>query len=79
MWVAPPARGQGLGAALVGAAAGWAVAQGADRLVARVFDDNAPATAVYARLGFTRDGVAALSRRHPPRTWHVWVHPLLRG
>ncbi len=79
MWVAPPARGQGLGAALVGAAADWAAEQGADRLVARVFDDNEPATTVYARLGFLRDGEPVLSRRHPPRTWHVWVHRLARG
>jgi len=77
MWVSPTARGQGVGRLLVGAVAGWAADQGADRLVARVFDDNAPAVGLYAALGFAVDGPVVVSRRDPSRTWHSWVRPVV--
>ncbi len=73
MWVSPTARGRGVGRLLVGAVEGWALEQGAGRLVARVFDDNAPAIGLYAALGFTADGSVVVSRRDPSRTWRTWV------
>jgi GNAT superfamily N-acetyltransferase len=57
MWVAPSARGQGAGDALVDAVVGWAGEQrfGAVRLW--VADGNDHAERLYARHGFERTGV----------------------
>ena len=52
MWVAPDARGMGLGDALVDAVVGWARAEGFARLVLDVRSDNEPAIALYERKGF---------------------------
>ncbi len=76
MWVAPSGRGQGVGVALVDAVAGWAAEHRATTLVARVFDDDAPALALCARLGFSPEGAVVVSRRDPSRTWRSWVRPL---
>jgi GNAT superfamily N-acetyltransferase len=54
MWVAPAARGRGVGDALVGAVADWATATGASRLRLEVAAGNHAAAALYARNGFTR-------------------------
>lgn len=51
--VAPFARRQGVGAAITAAAARWALGAGADRLALAVTRANAPARALYARLGMT--------------------------
>ena len=48
------AAAAGLGAAVVAALAGWARERGARRLCLEVEQRNAPALALYARLGFTR-------------------------
>ncbi|WP_242658144.1 GNAT family N-acetyltransferase [Klenkia brasiliensis] len=77
MWVSPTARGQGVGRLLVGAVDAWAAGQGATRLVARVFDDNAPALGLWAALGFAVDGPVVVSRRDPSRTWRTWVRPVV--
>jgi len=50
--VKPPARGQGLGRVLVSAAAGHAHALGATEMFLEAGSGNAPALALYARLGF---------------------------
>jgi ribosomal-protein-alanine N-acetyltransferase len=50
--VAPQARGRGLATALVEAGCAWSVAQGAERMLLEVEHDNAPALALYRRLGF---------------------------
>jgi len=65
MWVAPEARGQGVGDALVGAVVAWARGQGFRTLLLDVADTNAPAIAFYARLGFVPNGV--VSTLPPPR------------
>lgn len=54
--VAPPARRQGLGRALVLAAATGAALRGAEALFLEVSEANAPARALYAALGCAEVG-----------------------
>ena len=56
MWVRPSVRGHGVGAALVGAAAGWAKARDHDALYLWVTETNTPARLLYERCGFTPTG-----------------------
>lgn len=56
MWVAPFARGHGVGDALIQAIVSWAEKQHADRLVLSVRNNNERAIALYARLGFMDAG-----------------------
>lgn len=55
--VAPPARGRGLGRALLQAVISRAAEQGASSLFLEVGADNPAALALYAGLGFTRVGM----------------------
>jgi GNAT superfamily N-acetyltransferase len=50
--VVESARRRGLAQAVTRALSEWALAQGATRAVLQVLGENAPATALYARLGF---------------------------
>ena len=52
MWVAPFARGHGVGDSLVTAVIEWAYGQRATSIVLDVVVDNAPAAALYRRNGF---------------------------
>jgi GNAT superfamily N-acetyltransferase len=54
--VAPFARRRGLAQAMVRAAAAWAAAQGAETFALAVRRENAPAIALYARLGMAEAG-----------------------
>jgi ribosomal protein S18 acetylase RimI-like enzyme len=56
VWVAPDARGRGVGDALLAAATSWATGAGADRIVLDVGDHNDRAVAFYARWGFSPTG-----------------------
>ena len=56
MWVAPEARGQGVGNALIDAVIAHARASGAIRLLLDVGDHNQQAIALYARKGFKPNG-----------------------
>jgi GNAT superfamily N-acetyltransferase len=56
MWVRPSARGRGVGAALIGAAADWAKARDHDTLYLWVTESNATARRLYERCGFTPTG-----------------------
>ena len=56
MWVAPEARRQGVGSALVDAVVQWARTQGLIRLLLDVGEKNAPAIALYTRKGFVPNG-----------------------
>jgi len=56
MWVRPAARGQGVGEALIRAAADWAKTRDYDTLYLWVTESNAPARLLYERCGFTPTG-----------------------
>ena len=56
LWVAPNARRQGVSRILIGAVTDWARQQGCKQLSLDVADANAPAIALYDRLGFARTG-----------------------
>lgn len=56
LWVAPPARGRGVGDRLVAAALDWAAAQGHATVRLWVVDGNGFAERLYARHGFVRTG-----------------------
>ena len=55
LFVAPQARGQGAGAALLREAAGWARGRGAVQLVLSTARDNLAAQRLYAAEGWVRD------------------------
>jgi ribosomal protein S18 acetylase RimI-like enzyme len=65
MWVAPEARGSGIGDELVEAVIEWVRAQGYRRLVLDVADENGAAIKLYERHGFEPTGVG--SCLPPPR------------
>jgi len=65
MWVAPEARGQGIGAALVAAVIDWARGRGFTRLVLDVAEGNERAWRLYRRMGFVPNGV--VGALPPPR------------
>jgi GNAT superfamily N-acetyltransferase len=56
MWVAPQARGHGVGRGLVEAVADWARENGAPRLDLSVIEGNAPAEALFEATGFRATG-----------------------
>ena len=56
MYVRPRARGHGVGEALVATVIDWARHQNAARVHLWVTEANAPARALYERLGFTLTG-----------------------
>ena len=59
MWVAPFARGHGVGDSLVNAILEWAREQQASRVALAVFEGNEPALALYRRHGFIDVGANA--------------------
>lgn len=68
MWVAPEARREGVGSALVDAVADWARTRGFTRLFLDVVETEAPAVALYTRKGFAPTGEVG---RFPPPRDHV--------
>lgn len=71
MWVAPEARGRGVGAALVEAVIEWTRDAGYDRIYLEVADGNAPAIALYASCGFVPTGNTGSL---PPPRDHIAEH-----
>ena len=66
MWVAPFARGQGVGDALIRGVIAWAREQYVTRVVLAVRNDNKPAVALYSRHGFIDSGpVPDLAKNAP--------------
>ena len=67
LWVAPFARGRGIGDALIRAIVSWAEKQLADRLVLSVRNDNGRAIALYARHGLVDAGLdSTIADGEPP-------------
>ena len=62
MWVAPDARGAGVGRSLLDAVEGWARDRGSARLVLAVTETNDGARRFYEACGFADTG-----ERHPLR------------
>ena len=62
MWVAPEARGRGLGRELVDAVADWARELQLSRLVLDVNPALEPAVRLYESAGFVRTGAAQTIR-----------------
>ena len=56
MWVAPATRGRGVGRALAEAVLDWARERGLGLIALWVTEGNAPAIALYERMGFARTG-----------------------
>jgi GNAT superfamily N-acetyltransferase len=71
MWVAPEARGKGVGDALVSAVIRWAKEEGFERVLLDVGDLNEHAINLYKRNGFEPTG--RTGTLPPPRT-HVSEH-----
>jgi ribosomal protein S18 acetylase RimI-like enzyme len=67
MWVAPEARGRGLGRSLVECVLAWARERGAPQVVLEVTDTEpaAAAAALYRSLGFAPTGERAVLDSHP--------------
>jgi ribosomal protein S18 acetylase RimI-like enzyme len=73
VWVAPEARGRGVGVSLLTAVATWARERGYKRIRLDVGDHNAAASRLYEGFGFSPTG--ATSSFPPPRQ-HVTEHEL---
>lgn len=65
LWVAPAARGRGLGHRLIGEGLRWAQAHGLARLTLWVADDNVRVRGLYDSVGFAPTG--ATGAFPPPR------------
>ncbi len=82
MWVAPQARGHGVGKALVDAGLRWARARAASEVELRVADSVAPARRLYERCGFVATGERSLIRDGSPdmaATMVATLPPLIMG
>jgi GNAT superfamily N-acetyltransferase len=66
LWVEPGFRGQGVGAALVGAVIGWANGQRYETVLLWVTEANQHAERLYERLGFIRTGRVTEVRQGEP-------------
>jgi ribosomal protein S18 acetylase RimI-like enzyme len=73
MWVAPEARGAGVGGALVDAVISWARAEGFARVLLDVADSNGPAIRLYESKGFLPTGNTGSL---PPPRDHIPEHEL---
>jgi ribosomal protein S18 acetylase RimI-like enzyme len=71
MWVAPFARGRGVGDALVSSVVAWAQQQGRGPLGLQVREANPAAIALYARHGFVDRGPVEDGTGEAPERWMV--------
>lgn len=76
LWVAPEARGRGVGALLLRAAEEHARATGARRVALWVNAENAHALALYRREGFAPDGPPVRGTRDPTRMFQKLSKPV---
>jgi ribosomal protein S18 acetylase RimI-like enzyme len=76
MWVAPFARGRGVGDALVTAVIEWAKEQGQSRVALDVMETNRHAANLYLRHGFVDVGLADVPEGAPiERRMVLDLHP----
>jgi GNAT superfamily N-acetyltransferase len=68
MWVAPEARGAGLGRRLVEAVVGWARTRALGALGLDVSEERIPAVALYRACGFVPTGKRTPLDHHPGKT-----------
>jgi ribosomal protein S18 acetylase RimI-like enzyme len=73
MWVAPEARRNGVGTALVAAIVSWALEQDVVRVVLDAREGNSSAIDLYRRCGFTDVGQSPNSDRDAPERRMVRV------
>lgn len=71
LWVAPFARGQGVGDRLIRAVVEWAGAAGAPRVALSVRAGNKPAIRLYRRHGFVEAGLSPESEPGSPEDMFV--------
>lgn len=71
LWVAPQARGSGVGASLIDAVVEWARSKGFVELLLEVSDDNVSAIALYDLKGFRPTGEVGTL---PPPREHLCRH-----
>jgi GNAT superfamily N-acetyltransferase len=69
MWVAPTARGSGVGEALVDAVINWAREDGAHEVLLCYTDGNVRAMRFYEHLGFTPTGDISQDPNDPSKTY----------
>jgi ribosomal protein S18 acetylase RimI-like enzyme len=70
-WVAPFARGRGVGDALVSSVVAWAQQEGRGEVRLQVREANPAAIALYARHGFVDRGPVDDEPGEPPERWMV--------
>jgi GNAT superfamily N-acetyltransferase len=76
LWVAPTARGRGVGEALVNAVLEWARAAGYEQLMLWVVEGNSAAESLYRRTGFRRTGSVQMVRPGDPRIEYEMSRPV---
>ena len=75
VWVAPAARGQGVGDAMLEALLAWADDRDAQRVVLTVTEHNVAAQRLYGRLGFVATGEVKQGRAG---VQELWMQRMLR-
>jgi GNAT superfamily N-acetyltransferase len=76
LWVAPAARGRGVGEALVNTVLEWAREAGYEHVMLWVVEGNSAAESLYRRTGFQRTGSVQMVRPGDPRIEYEMVRPV---
>jgi GNAT superfamily N-acetyltransferase len=76
LWVAPAARGRGVGEALVNTVVEWAKDAGYEHLMLWVVEGNSAAESLYGRTGFRRTGSVQMVRPGDPRIEYEMSRPV---
>jgi GNAT superfamily N-acetyltransferase len=76
LWVAPAARGRGVGEALVKVVLEWAKDGGYEQVMLWVVEGNSAAESLYRRTGFRRTGSVQMVRPGDPRIEYEMSRPV---